>query len=132
MAFYKVPGVTMALIDGNATAWSRTYGILEAGTTRPVTTDSIFEAASATRALTTVVVLRLVERGVLAAELGMDQLAWAARRGSSARRLDHFEPERGPGAYRDQGDTRSGLEPHALFGRSAISSVTVPPFASTS
>ena len=65
MTFYNVPGVTMALIDGNAIAWSKTYGVLEAGTTRAVTADSVFEAASATKVLTTVLVLRLVERGVL-------------------------------------------------------------------
>ena len=65
MAFYKVPGVTMALIDGNAIAWAKAYGVLEAGTTRAVTADSVFEAASATKVLTTVLALRLVERGVL-------------------------------------------------------------------
>jgi len=65
MTSYKVPGVTIALIDGWRIAWSRTYGVLEAGTTRAVTADSIFEAASATKVLTTVLVLRLVERGVL-------------------------------------------------------------------
>ncbi len=65
MAFYKVPGVTMALIDDNAVAWAKAYGVLEAGTTRAVTAESIFEAASATKVLTTVLALRLVERGVL-------------------------------------------------------------------
>ena len=65
MAFYKVPGVTMALIEGNAIAWTKAYGVLEAGATRAVTADSVFEAASATKVLTTVMALRLVERGVL-------------------------------------------------------------------
>jgi CubicO group peptidase (beta-lactamase class C family) len=65
MAFYKVPGVTMAVIDGNAVAWSKAYGVLEAGTNRSVTAESVFEAASATKMLTTVIALRLAERGVL-------------------------------------------------------------------
>ena len=66
MSFYKVPGVTMALIDGNAIAWAEAYGVLVIeGTTRAVTVNSVFEAASATKVLTTVLALRLVERGVL-------------------------------------------------------------------
>jgi len=65
MAFYKVPGVTIAVIDGHAVAWSKAYGVLEAGTDRPVTPESVFEAASATKMLTTVIALRLAERGVL-------------------------------------------------------------------
>lgn len=47
MAFYKVPGLTMALIDGNAIAWSKTYGVLEAGTTRAVTAESVATASPA-------------------------------------------------------------------------------------
>jgi CubicO group peptidase (beta-lactamase class C family) len=65
MAFYEVPGVTIALIDSGRIAWSKAYGVLEAGTTRAVTEDSVFEAASATKVLTTVIVLKLVERGLL-------------------------------------------------------------------
>ena len=65
MAFYKVPGVTMAVFDRQGLAWSRSFGVLEAGATRPVTAESVFEAASATKVLTTVLALRLVERGVL-------------------------------------------------------------------
>ena len=65
MAFYKVPGVTMAVIDGHAVAWSKAYGVLEAGTNRPVTPESVFEVASATKMLTAVITLRLVEQGVL-------------------------------------------------------------------
>jgi len=65
MAFYKVPGVTMAVIDGGRLAWSKGYGLLEVGSNRAVTPESVFEAASATKMLTTVITLRLVERGAL-------------------------------------------------------------------
>jgi hypothetical protein len=40
MAFHKVPGVTMAIIDGGKVAWTSEYGVLEAGTNRPVTRES--------------------------------------------------------------------------------------------
>jgi hypothetical protein len=39
MAFYKVPGVTIALIDGGKVAWNSEHGVLEAGTNRPVTRE---------------------------------------------------------------------------------------------
>ncbi len=65
MAFYNVPGVTMTVIDRGEIALSGAYGVLETGTTRPVTTRSVFEAASATKIVTTVMVLRLAERRVL-------------------------------------------------------------------
>lgn len=73
MAFYKVPGVTMTVIEDNRIAWSRAYGVLEAGTTRAVTPDSVFEAASATKMLTTVIALRLVEKGVLDLDRDVNQ-----------------------------------------------------------
>jgi len=65
MAFYQVPGVTMAVIDRHAVAWSKAYGVLETGTNRTVTPESVFEVASATKVLTAVITLKLVEQGVL-------------------------------------------------------------------
>ena len=65
MAFYKVPGVTLAVIDANQIAWTRAYGVLETGTNRKVTTQSVFEVASATKVLTTAVALKLMERGLI-------------------------------------------------------------------
>lgn len=65
MTFYRVPGVTMTVFDAHGLIWTRGYGVLQTGTDRPVTSSSLFEAASATKILTTVLALRLVEHGVL-------------------------------------------------------------------
>jgi CubicO group peptidase (beta-lactamase class C family) len=68
MAALKVPGVSMAVINDNKIEWAKGYGVIKAGVDTPVTVDSLFEAASTTKLLTTVIVLRLLEQGRLSLE----------------------------------------------------------------
>lgn len=63
MAHYKIPGVSMALINGDEMEWARSYGTLKAESGVPVKTDSLFQAASTTKMLVAAVALRLVEKG---------------------------------------------------------------------
>lgn len=65
MKFYKVPGVSIAVIDNGVIAWARGYGVREAGTEKPVTTDTLFQAASISKPVAAAVALRLVEQGSL-------------------------------------------------------------------
>jgi CubicO group peptidase (beta-lactamase class C family) len=65
MAFYKVPGVSIAVIDGNRIEWAKGYGVLKAGSPAAVTTDSLFEAASTTKAVVAAMALGLVQEGKL-------------------------------------------------------------------
>ncbi|MGA9350858.1 MAG: serine hydrolase domain-containing protein, partial [Anaerolineae bacterium] len=65
MAYYKVPGVSMAVINDNRIAWAKGYGVIKAGSDTPVTTETLFEAASSTKLLTSAIALRLVEQGRL-------------------------------------------------------------------
>lgn len=65
MKFYKVPGVSVAVIDNGAIAWARGYGVREAGTENPVTIDTLFQAASISKPVAALVVLRLVEQKAL-------------------------------------------------------------------
>lgn len=65
MAFYKVPGVSMAVINGNKIEWAKAYGNLNADSGMPVTTDSYFEAASTTKMLVAAAVLHFVGKGML-------------------------------------------------------------------
>lgn len=60
-----VPGVSIAVIDDFKIAWSRAYGVMEAGTGRKVTPDTLFQSGSTTKLLMAIVVLRLVEEGKL-------------------------------------------------------------------
>jgi len=65
MAYFHVPGFSIALIDQKEVAWTRGYGVLEAGGDRPVTDETIFQAASISKLVTAMVALSLVEAGLL-------------------------------------------------------------------
>lgn len=63
MARYKIPGVSIAVIDDGRIEWAKAYGTLVAGEPAPVTTESIFQAASTTKLLVAAIALRFVEKG---------------------------------------------------------------------
>lgn len=65
MAFYKVPGVSIAVIDRGRIEWAKSYGVLKAGNAAPVTPDSVFEAASTSKAVVAAIVLRRAQEGKL-------------------------------------------------------------------
>jgi CubicO group peptidase (beta-lactamase class C family) len=65
MVFYKVPGVSIAVINNRRIEWTKGYGVLKAGAAVAVTPDSLFEAASTTKAVIAAIVLRLAQEGKL-------------------------------------------------------------------
>lgn len=63
MDWASVPGLAMAVVEDGALAWSRGFGLADAGTKAPVTSESIFPAASLSKPMFGYVVLLLsVER----------------------------------------------------------------------
>jgi CubicO group peptidase (beta-lactamase class C family) len=65
MSYYKVPGLSIALINNNTIEWNRTYGTINNENNLPVNTETLFEAASTTKLLTALITLHFVEKGVL-------------------------------------------------------------------
>jgi CubicO group peptidase (beta-lactamase class C family) len=65
MADLHVPGVSIAFFENGRITWTRTYGVAQAGDARPVTPDTLFQAASMSKALAAAAALRLVEQGKL-------------------------------------------------------------------
>ena len=65
MSDYKVPGLSIALINNNTIEWTRTYGTINNENNLPVNTETLFEAASTTKLLTALITLHFVEKGVL-------------------------------------------------------------------
>jgi CubicO group peptidase (beta-lactamase class C family) len=63
MAAYRVPGVSIAVINHGVVEWARGYGVLEAGGFAPVTQDTLFQAASVSKPVTAMAALRLVQEG---------------------------------------------------------------------
>lgn len=65
MQVYKVPGVSIAVINGGEVEWARGHGAKEAGGGGRVKTDTLFQAASVSKVVAAVGALRLVEQGKL-------------------------------------------------------------------
>lgn len=65
MAFYRIPGVSIAIINEGKIEWARGYGVTEAGTTKIVTPETIFQVCSISKHVAMVGALRLVQKGVL-------------------------------------------------------------------
>ncbi len=65
MEYHRVPGLSVAVINGEQIERARGYGVLEAGKQEPVTTESIFQACSISKHVAMVATLRLIQEGVL-------------------------------------------------------------------
>lgn len=65
MQLYHVPGLSVAVIDNYQIVWAKAYGVTEAGAATPVTTKTLFQAASISKPVTATGALVLVERGLL-------------------------------------------------------------------
>ena len=65
MTHHKVPGVSIAVIEGGRIAWAGGVGVKEAGKADSVTPTTLFQAASISKPVAATAMLRLVERGTL-------------------------------------------------------------------
>jgi CubicO group peptidase (beta-lactamase class C family) len=65
MAFHKVPGVSIAVINEGKIEWAKGYGVLETAGSNAVTTETLFQAASISKPVTAMASLALVEQGKL-------------------------------------------------------------------
>ncbi len=63
MKMLDTPGVGLAFIDGGKTVWAGGLGVKELGKPDPVDADTLFLAASNTKALTTLLLAELVDEG---------------------------------------------------------------------
>jgi CubicO group peptidase (beta-lactamase class C family) len=65
MKIYKVPGLSVAVIDDFKIAWAKAYGVTEAGSDTPVTVHTLFQAGSISKPVAATGALYLVEHGKL-------------------------------------------------------------------
>jgi CubicO group peptidase (beta-lactamase class C family) len=66
---YRIPGVSIAVINNYEVEWEEGYGVLEAGGTASVTPDTLFQAASISKPVVAATALYYVEKGIL----GLDE-----------------------------------------------------------
>jgi CubicO group peptidase (beta-lactamase class C family) len=65
MHYYGVSGVSVAVIDDGMLAWARSYGTRALNDASPITVDTRFPAASISKPIVAMAVLRLVQDGML-------------------------------------------------------------------
>ena len=65
MAYYHTPGVSISVINDGEIEWAKGYGVLGADGAGPVTTATLFQAASISKVIAAVGVLKLVDTGKL-------------------------------------------------------------------
>ncbi len=87
MAFHRVPAVSIALIENGRVEWTRACGLADVASRRPATPDTLFQAASISKAASAIGALRLVEQGNLSLDGDANEhlAAWTIPpRGSAA------------------------------------------------
>lgn len=65
MAFYRVPGLSLAMIDEDAISWAKGYGYCHNKEDGQVTAETIFQAGAFSQPVAAAVALSLVEEGKL-------------------------------------------------------------------
>ncbi|MDZ8105270.1 MAG: serine hydrolase domain-containing protein [Nostoc sp. DedQUE12a] len=65
LAHYQTPGISIAVINDFKIEWARGFGVYEARTTREVTPNTLFQAASISKPVFALAVMRLVQSGQL-------------------------------------------------------------------
>lgn len=65
MAHYRVPGVSIAVIDDGALLWAKGYGVKHAGASDPIDVETVFSVGSVSKVGTAAITLRLVDEGRL-------------------------------------------------------------------
>jgi CubicO group peptidase (beta-lactamase class C family) len=73
MAHYRVPGVSVAIIEHGRVAWARGVGVKKAETVDSVTPATLFQAASISKPVAQTAMLRLVEQGRLSLDADVNR-----------------------------------------------------------
>jgi CubicO group peptidase (beta-lactamase class C family) len=90
-----VPGLSIALVDQGELIWTEGFGLADVATNSPVTTDTVFEAASLTKPFFATAVLQLVEENKLS--LDTPVITYLPREEQQAERL--FDRANDPEPY---------------------------------
>ena len=73
MKLYKVPGLSIAVIDNYKIIWAKAYGVTDAGSNTPVTTTTLFQAGSISKPVAATAALYLVQQGKLSLDEDVNQ-----------------------------------------------------------
>lgn len=63
MKHYGIPGLQVAVLSGGKLAWTKSYGLADPKTHRAVTTKTVFDAGSVSKAVTALAIVKLADEG---------------------------------------------------------------------
>ena len=66
MKFFKIPGVSVAVVNDGRVEWARGFGVRDAAGAEPVVPETLFQAGSISKPVAALAALRLVQEGKLA------------------------------------------------------------------
>ena len=69
MKHYRVPGVSIAVINDFKIEWAKAYGVKDSETNEPVSTETLFQAGSISKPVAAMAALKKVEQG----KIGLDE-----------------------------------------------------------
>jgi CubicO group peptidase (beta-lactamase class C family) len=73
MKFYRVPGVSVAVVSGGKIDWARGFGVKDVSTSEPLTTETLFQAGSISKPVAALAALRLVQDGRLSLDQNVNE-----------------------------------------------------------
>jgi CubicO group peptidase (beta-lactamase class C family) len=73
MTHHKVPGLSVAVILDGEIAWARGYGMADVEAGRPVTADTLFQAASISKPVAAMAALRMIQDGAIGLEQDVNE-----------------------------------------------------------
>ncbi|MET0401699.1 MAG: serine hydrolase, partial [Cystobacter sp.] len=78
MELYEIPGISIAVFDKGTLVWAKGYGVTQPGGTTPVSTETLFQAASISKPVTALAALHYVEKGQwsLDADINEKLVSW--------------------------------------------------------
>jgi CubicO group peptidase (beta-lactamase class C family) len=78
MKHYKAPGLSIAVINNFKIEWAKAYGVKDIETKEPVTTETLFQAASISKPVAAMVALKKVQEGKIALdeEINKKLVSW--------------------------------------------------------
>ena len=73
MEHYKVPGVSIAIVENGEIKWAKGYGIANTNDNSKVNTSTLFQAGSISKPVAALSALKLVEEGILNLDQDVNQ-----------------------------------------------------------
>ena len=73
MKFYKVPSVSIAVINNGQLEWAKAYGLADVSEKRVANTNTVYQAASLSKSLNAFCIMKLVQEGKLTLDIDIRQ-----------------------------------------------------------